>query len=154
MAFLPAAAISVVGVVLALFFAAWGTRPLSAWYQELNKPLWQPEPGTIGLAWSIIYPLIVIASTMVLLRADSINARIWIVVFAINMALNALWSWLFFVWQVPLVGSVGLALLVVSVASMIWVASMQWWLPTLLLVPYLAWTCVAFAVNFTIARMN
>lgn len=154
MLFLPAAAISIVGVLLALVFAAWGTRPLSTWYQELQKPLWQPEPGTIGLAWAIVYPLIMIASVMVLTHADASMQHWWTFAFAINMVLNALWSWLFFVAQQPLVGSVGLALLVFSVASLVVIAGMTWWLPMLLLLPYLAWTSLAFAVNFTIARLN
>lgn len=143
-----------VGVVAALVFAAWGTRPLSAWYQALNKPLWQPEPGTIGLAWTIIYPLITIASVMVLTRGDSNARRWWIIAFAINMILNALWSWLFFVLQNPFLGSMGLALLVLSVASLVVLAAMTWWLPALLLLPYLLWSAVAFAVNYTIATMN
>jgi translocator protein len=152
--FFPAVAISVAGVVAALIFAAWGTRPLSAWYQGLAKPLWQPEPATIGLAWTIIYPLIIIASVMVLRSADDSTQRIWLGAFVLNMFLNGLWSWLFFVMQEPLVGSVGLALLVLSVGSLVVIAAMTWWLPALLLLPYLVWTCVAFAVNFTISRMN
>jgi tryptophan-rich sensory protein len=154
MLFLPAAAISVVGVVTALILAAWGTRPLSAWYQALKKPLWQPEPGTIGLAWTIIYPLITVASVMVLMRADTAMQRWWIVGFVINMVLNALWSWLFFVMKNPYLGSLGLALLVASVASLLLMAAMVWWVPVLLLLPYLGWTSLAFAVNFTIAKLN
>lgn len=154
MVFFPAASISVVGVVTAIVFAAWGTRPLSSWYQSLAKPVWQPEPGTIGLAWTIIYPLIVVASVMVLMRADSGVQRTWVIAFTINMVLNALWSWLFFVVQNPYLGSVGLALLVASVCSLFVLALMTWWLPAVLLIPYLIWTSVAFAVNYTIAKMN
>lgn len=154
MLFFPAASISVVGVVTAIVFAAWGTRPLSEWYQSLTKPLWQPEPGTIGLAWMVIYPLIVVSSVMVLMRADGSQQIWWIVAFSINMVLNALWSWLFFVAHNPLLGSLGLALLVLSVAALIVLAAMTWWLPAALLLPYLVWTSLAFAVNFTIAKLN
>ena len=154
MLFLPAASISVVGVVTAIVFAAWGTRPLSPWYQSLAKPLWQPEPGTIGLAWTIIYPLVFFASLIVLMRGDGTIQFWWIIAFTINMVLNALWSWLFFVVKNPKLGSVGLALLVLSVASLMALAAMTWWLPMLLLAPYLLWTAVAFAVNYTIAKMN
>lgn len=154
MSFIPAAGLSIAGVVFALIFAAWGTRPLSPWYQGLTKPSWQPEPAAIGLAWSVIYPLIVIASVMVLVRADQSTQRVWLIAFAINMILNALWSWLFFVLRAPYVGSIGLALLVVSVFSLIMIASSTWLLPTVLLLPYLAWSVVAFSVNFTIARLN
>lgn len=31
------------------------------WYAALVKPSWTPEPSTIGLIWSILYPLIIIS---------------------------------------------------------------------------------------------
>lgn len=152
MKFLIALVLSIVGVLLALAGAALGTRPLSEWYQNLAKPTWQPEPGTIGLAWSIIYPLMVIASTLVLIKTEA--PRLWWTAFGINLLLNAVWSWIFFVWQQPATGSVFLALLWISVLSLVVIAAQTWWLPTLLLVPYLFWVSVACAVNFTIARLN
>lgn len=147
-----AALLSIIGVLLALAFAALGTRPLSEWYQNLAKPTWQPEPGTIGLAWSIIYPLMAIASTLVLIKTDAPTR--WWIVFGINLVLNGLWSWIFFVLHQPVAGSVFLGLLWISVLSLVVVAAQTWWLPSLLLVPYLLWVSVACAVNFTIARLN
>lgn len=152
MKFVIAALSSIIAVVATLAAAAFGTRPLDPWYQGLTKPSWQPEPSTIGLAWTVIYPLMVIASTMVLLKTE--NAQQWWIFFGINLVLNAIWSWIFFVYKQPVVGSVFLALLVISVATLIYIAAQTWWLPAVLLLPYLAWTSVAFAVNFTIARLN
>lgn len=152
MKFVAAAGLSVVGVVATLALAAFGTRPMSQWYQDLTKPSWQPEPSTIGIAWSVIYPLMVIASTLVLMKSE--QAGRWWIFFGINLLLNAAWSWIFFVYQQPMAGSVFLALLVLSVLSLVVVATQTWWLPALLLLPYLAWVSVAFAVNFTIARLN
>lgn len=152
MKFVIAALTSIIAVVAALASAAFGTRPLDPWYQNLTKPSWQPEPSTIGLAWSVIYPLMVIASTMVLLKTE--NASRWWIFFGANLILNAIWSWIFFVYQQPNLGSIFLALLVASVAVLIVVAGQVWWLPAVLLTPYLLWTSIAFAVNFTIARLN
>lgn len=152
MNFVIAALTSIIAVVVTLAAAAFGTRPLDPWYQNLIKPSWQPEPSTIGLAWTIIYPLMVIASTLVLNKTEQPGR--WWLFFIINLILNALWSWIFFVWHQPNVGSVFLALLVLSVAVLIYVAAQTWWVPAALLVPYLLWTSVAFAVNFTIARLN
>lgn len=152
MNFVIAALTSIIAVVATLAAAAFGTRPLDPWYQNLIKPSWQPEPSTIGLAWTIIYPLMVIASTLVLNKTEQPGR--WWLFFIINLILNALWSWIFFVWHQPNVGSVFLALLVISVAVLIYVAAQTWWVPAVLLVPYLLWTSVAFAVNFTIARLN
>ena len=152
MNFVIAALTSIIAVVATLAAAAFGTRPLDPWYQNLITPSWQPEPSTIGLAWTIIYPLMVIASTLVLNKTEQPGR--WWLFFIINLILNALWSWIFFVWHQPNVGSVFLALLVISVAVLIYVAAQTWWVPAVLLVPYLLWTSVAFAVNFTIARLN
>ena len=30
------------------------------WYDSLIKPTWTPEPGTIGLVWQILYPIILL----------------------------------------------------------------------------------------------
>lgn len=152
MKFVLAALLSVIAVVAALAVSAFGTRPLSDWYQNLEKPSWQPEPSTIGIAWSIIYPLIAVSSIMVLLKSDAQGK--WWLVFGINLILNAAWSWIFFVLEQPLTGSVFLGLLWISVLATVVVAAQTWWLPALLLIPYLAWVSVACAVNFTIARLN
>lgn len=143
---------SALAVLATLAVAGLGTRPVTEWYQGLNKPSWQPEPSTIGIAWAIIYPLMAIASALVLIKSESVGR--WWLFFGINLVVNAAWSWIFFVYQHPLAGSAFLALLVLSVGSLIIVAAQTWWLPALLLVPYLLWCCVAFAVNFTIARLN
>lgn len=152
MKFLVAALTSIVAVVATLATAAFGTRPLSEWYQALNKPTWQPEPSTIGLAWSVIYPLMVIASTLVLMKSDQPNR--WWIFFGVNLVLNAVWSWVFFVFQQPMVGSFFLGLLILSVATLVYVAGQSSWIAAVLLVPYFVWVCIAFAVNFTIYRLN
>jgi tryptophan-rich sensory protein len=34
--------------------------PWIDWYNSLAKPSWTPAPGTIGLIWQILYPVILL----------------------------------------------------------------------------------------------
>ena len=39
------------------------------WYDSLVKPAWTPEPGTIGLVWQILYPIILVSFGYVFVQA-------------------------------------------------------------------------------------
>ncbi len=61
------------------------------WYNSLAKPSWTPSPATIGLVWSILYPVIVVSFGFVLVHA--FRGKIgWMVAlpFAINLVANLL----------------------------------------------------------------
>lgn len=40
-----------------------------AWYNSLTKPSWTPSPATIGLIWTILYPVIVFSFGFVFVMA-------------------------------------------------------------------------------------
>jgi translocator protein len=152
---LPAFGIPALAVVLTLAVAGVGTRPQTQWYQDLAKPSWQPDPSLIGIAWTVLYPLIAIAGGLVLLRADSTGFRLtWLLALAANLVLNALWSWVFFTWQRPGLASFEIAALLVSCLVLIVLASRVSPLAAGLLVPYALWVAFAGWLTFTIARLN
>jgi benzodiazapine receptor len=35
------------------------------WYNALAKPSWTPAPATIGLIWTILYPIIAVSFGLV-----------------------------------------------------------------------------------------
>ncbi len=70
------------------------------------------------------------------------------------MRLNALWSWLFFAWQL---GAVSVAEIVVLWALVLATTVTFWRVRPLagaLLVPYLVWVSFAAVLNFAIWRLN
>ncbi len=77
------------------------SRPAqSAWYASLKKPSYQPPRQAFPIVWPILYADIaaVSASTLDDLedRGDQKSRRSYAVALAVNLVLNASWSWLFF----------------------------------------------------------
>jgi tryptophan-rich sensory protein len=82
------------------------------------------------------------------------GARTALVLFIVQLAANALWSWLFFTWHR---GDLAFAevlvlwcLIVATIVSFQRVSA----LAAALLYPYLAWSTFASALTFTIWRLN
>ena len=74
--------------------------PNEQWYQNLNKPSWQPPPQAFPIVWSTLYATTAATSAAVLneldRRGDEEEAAAYRKALAANMALNGAWSWLFF----------------------------------------------------------
>ena len=66
------------------------------WYDTLTKPLWTPSPATIGLIWTILYPVIAVSFGFVFVRAyqGKIPQRV-AAPFAINLVANLLFMPIF-----------------------------------------------------------
>jgi tryptophan-rich sensory protein len=76
------------------------------------------------------------------------------VLFLVQLALNALWSWLFFAWHRGALAFDDIVVLLVLVAA----TTLAYWrlrpLAGALLVPYLLWVGFACALNFAVWRLN
>ena len=74
--------------------------------------------------------------------------------FLVQLALNALWSWLFFGWHHGALAFADIvALLVLIIATIIAFGRIKP-LAAWLLVPYLAWVCFATALNYSVWQRN
>jgi translocator protein len=128
---------------------------LGPWYQELQKPSWQPPDWLFGPAWTLIYALCALsAATAWSATSDRIERTRILGLFALNALLNVLWSELFFGRHRPdwaLVEVVpfwlSIVLLIVALAPISRRAS-------LLLLPYLAWVAFAAVLNLAVVRLN
>ncbi|MBC8066430.1 MAG: tryptophan-rich sensory protein [Chlorobia bacterium] len=127
---------------------------LQAWYPSLNKPAYNPPGWVFAPVWSILYFMMGIALWQVW-RSEPSRARSWgLPLFAFQLILNGLWSWIFFAWhQLPMAfGEIillDLAILATILAFNKVRSSAAW-----LLVPYLAWCCFATLLTFSIWKMN
>ncbi|MGP4056958.1 TspO/MBR family protein [Mycobacterium sp. 4D054] len=78
------------------------TRPAveSRWYRRLRKPDFQPPGAAFPIVWNLLYSDIaaVSASTIDTLddRGETDRARAYQRALAVNLVLNAGWSWIFF----------------------------------------------------------
>ena len=123
-------------------------------YGSLTLPSWAPPAGIFGPVWTILYAMMAIAAWLVWREPGSARTRTALVLFMVQLALNVLWSWLFFGWRLGLASVIEIVLLWVSIAATI----MAFWrirqLAGALLLPYIAWVTFAAALNFTVWRMN
>jgi translocator protein len=121
------------------------------WYESLTKPSFTPPDWLFPVAWSIIYLLLAWAG----LRLTSIpGSQEVLALWAAQIALNTLWTPVFFGAHRIFAGMVIILLLWLVVATMVVLALRLDVITGLILFPYLAWLCVAAALNFSILRNN
>lgn len=128
---------------------------IGSWYRALKKPPYQPPDWLFGPAWTVIFLLIAFAAAEVW-KAAALAEERWliIIVFAVNAALNMLWSILFFKFKRPDWALVEVVLLWASIVVLIVVASNLSMRAALALVPYLLWVSFASVLNNAVVRLN
>ena len=125
------------------------------WYNGLAKPSWTPAPGTIGLIWQILYPMILISFGFVFVQMFRGKVS-WLVAlpFGINLVVNLIFTPIQF-------GLRNLPLAAVDIlivwASIVWLMIAVWphfrWV-SLVQIPYLIWVSLATVLQLSITIMN
>lgn len=144
---------------LALTFTAAGIGAIASanagdFYQQLSRPDWAPPASLFGQVWSVLYLLIGIAAWLVWRERGFSAAKRALVLFAIQLAANALWTWLFFAWRfgaVSFIEILFLWMLIVATLVAFWRVRR---LAGALLLPYLAWVTYATALTFSVWQRN
>jgi tryptophan-rich sensory protein len=138
------------------FLTAWtGSRFMHGeWYLQLQKPTWTPPGYLFGPVWSFLYLTMGVAAWLVWKRAGFAGARMALILFIAQLALNGMWSWIFFGLHKP-----GIAFAEILVLwGMILGTLIAFWQKSppagILLTPYLIWVTFAAALNFAIWQMN
>lgn len=122
------------------------------WYQGLRKPSWTPPNRAFPIVWSILYLMIAVSGWLVWREAGF--ALIPFGLFLVQMILNFLWSMLFFGRKRPDLAFLDITVLALAIAANILAFWPHSQVGALLLVPYLAWVCVAWALNLSVWRLN
>jgi benzodiazapine receptor len=127
----------------------------SPFYAELVRPTWAPPGWLFGPVWSALFLAMAVSAWLVWRVPQASKSRsVALRLFVIQLAANALWSWLFFAWQLGGIAFAEVLLLWLLIASTL-VAFWRIQLAAgLLLVPYLAWVTFASALNYTLWRLN
>ncbi len=125
------------------------------WYNSLSKPSWTPAPATIGLIWTILYPIIVVSFGFLFVQALRRKIEWWIAVpFAINLATNLIFTPIQF-------GLRNLPLAAVDIllvwSTIVWSAIVVWpryrWV-AIAQVPYFVWVSLATILQLSITFSN
>ncbi|MBM4101135.1 MAG: tryptophan-rich sensory protein [Phycisphaerae bacterium] len=125
-----------------------------AWFDTLVKPSWNPPSWVFGPVWTILYIMIAIAAVRLLQDAGWTRGRWAIILFALQLALNLLWPWIFFSRQ-----AIGWAFVdIVLLWAVLGVTIVLCWRVSfgsaLLLLPYFAWVSFASVLNGTFWWLN
>lgn len=146
-----------VAVVICFGVAAVGSvataSSVSSWYLELTMPSWNPPSWVFGPVWTLLYAAMAVAAWLVW-RSPGPGRGVALGVFGVQLALNGLWSWLFFGFRRIDLAFYEILVLWLAIAATIWVfrriSSTAAWL----LVPYLAWVSFAAVLNAAILSLN
>lgn len=129
---------------------------IPTWYALINKPFFTPPNWVFAPVWTLLYIMIGFAAGSVWnkIDTDEANVKKAFLFFLIQLALNALWSYLFFGLRNPMLASFEIILLWL----MIYETYVQFKkidkVSGYLLLPYLAWVCFATILTFSIWYLN
>lgn len=144
----------VLAAFLAVVFAAAALgavfRP-DAWYDGLAKPSWQPPKWVFAPVWTILYVMIAVAGWLIWRSAGVSPA---LVLWGVQLALNAVWSPIFFGARRIGLALVDLGLLWAAVVATFVAAMRVDGIAASLLAPYVAWVSFAGVLNFAVWRLN
>jgi len=125
------------------------------WYKKLKKPSWTPSGKTIGIIWSVLYPMIAVSYVYVLINYFRGNLDpIIFGIFTVNLGANIAFSPVFFgLKNIPLAT---LDILIVWITILlqhilIWQHS---WIIGVLQIPYFIWVSIASVVQLTVYSKN
>jgi translocator protein len=142
---------------LALAYAAAAVGAIASidaasFYAQLHKGAWAPPAGVFGPVWSVLYTLMGLAAWLVW-RSPGRRSRA-LALFCVQLAANALWSWLFFGWHRGALATAEVLLLLVLVAwtalAFMRVSRAAGWL----LVPYVLWVAFASFLTWAVWQAN
>ena len=126
----------------------------NAWYVPLDKPSFQPPGWAFGVVWTTLYTFMGIALALILAQPASRQRSLALTLFIVQLLLNWAWSPTFFG-----AGFIeGAFLVILALDVLVTAAIIAIWplnrVAALLLVPYLAWLCLATALNYETGRLN
>ena len=129
---------------------------VETWYPTIAKPVFNPPNWVFMPVWTILFILMGIAAGLVWNNIKEQNAEVKKALgfFLIQLALNAIWSYLFFGIRRMDIAFVDALLMWVTVALFIVLAAQVSTVAALLFVPYLIWVTIAATLNRTVWRLN
>jgi tryptophan-rich sensory protein len=147
----------VVSIVVCFTVAAIGAAAsvnAGTFYLQLTRPPWAPPASIFGPVWTLLFAAMAVSAWLVWRCNGFGKAHLPLALFLVQLALNALWSWLFFAWHQGAIALADIILLWLLVAATL---ATFWRIRPLagaLLLPYLAWITFAAVLNYSVWQLN
>ena len=133
---------------------AWASTSAASFYATLTLPSWAPPASVFGPVWTLLYAMMAIAAWLVWRERGWRGARPALSLYLLQLAINALWSWLFFGWKLGALAFIDILVLLALVCATIVAFARIRRMAALMLLPYLAWISFACALNFWVWQAN
>jgi tryptophan-rich sensory protein len=139
------------------YFSGMVTRSsITTWYPTLIKPSFNPPNWVFAPVWTMLYAMMGVAAGLVWSRIDFEKEVVKkaLIFFAVQLALNALWSYLFFGLKNPMLAGIEIIIL--------WLMIYETYVKFVkinkiagyLMIPYLIWVSFATVLNASIWWLN
>ena len=131
------------------------TSAIDTWYTTLQKPFFNPPNWIFGPVWTLLYFMMGISLyTFWNTKTPTDEKRQGLSFFFVQLALNVLWSILFFGLKSPIGAFIGIIVLwfviYLTMRKFLEASKLAGWL----LIPYLAWVSFATILNLSIVFLN
>jgi tryptophan-rich sensory protein len=156
-------------ILLCLFAGLIGSAAtflsITTWYANINKPSFSPPNWIFGPVWTTLYVLMGIAAYLVYEKGTQIEKEnskkikkteiaAALNIFAFQLALNVLWSLVFFGFHSPL----GALVVIMLLWLLIFVSILRFYpinkYAAYLMIPYMLWVSFASILNLFIFLLN
>jgi len=126
---------------------------IPTWYASLIKPVFNPPNWIFGPVWTTLFLLMGVSLYLVWVKKNK-HKKTALIFFAVQFALNILWSALFFGLKSPLAGFIEILALWATILLMILTLRKVSKPAAYLQIPYLVWVSFAAILNLSILVLN
>lgn len=134
-------------ILLGSIAGSFTAQAVPEWYDTLQKPSFNPPNWIFGPVWTTLYILMGITCHMIWRRAPSPERNRALLIYAIQLALNFAWSFLFFYFHLLGIALIEIVMLWIAIAAMLIHFYRLQPLAAYLNVPYFLWVTFATALN-------
>ncbi len=149
----------IISILIVFLAGAVGTvftlSEITTWYAALAKPSLTPPNWAFGPVWSTLYVLMGIALFLVWREGlERKEVKVAILIFAVQLAINVMWSLVFFGGHNIFGGLVLIVILWIAILINIIVFYRISKAAGLILIPYLIWVSIATYLNYSVFILN
>jgi translocator protein len=136
---------------IAGFFTA---EAVPEWYETLNRPSFNPPNWLFGPVWTTLYIIMGISMFLIWKQSASKKRNLAIFVFLLQMALNFVWSFIFFSFNMIGFALIEIILLWISIIVMLVLFYRIKPMAAYINIPYLIWVTFATVLNASYFLLN
>ncbi|CAM4742915.1 unnamed protein product [Rotaria magnacalcarata] len=127
---------------------------IKSWYEKLDRPSWRPPNWAFGPVWTILYTMMGYASYLIYRDAIGENRNRALILYGSQLALNWLWTPIFFSYHKLGLAFGEILLLLANIGLCIGTFYPINRTASYLLVPYFGWVSLASTLTYQVWQRN